>query len=344
MKRKTDSPTPAAHFVLKGLLPVCVGLGVTALLYHHEFGTGRAMAMTFTMSDAWAVGVALLLMAMKDFAQSARYRLMCRPAVLPWLKALRTNYLCEFTSAITPSAVGGSALIMAYLHREGVTAGRGTMVMISTLLLDELLFVVMAPLCLVCFPSDVLFGLPGGLSTALRYSFAAVCVLLVAYTALLYYALLRNPLLVGRLLQWLTKMPLLRRFRPSVQRFTEEMRTSGEEMKHQTPLFWVKAAALTLCAWTSRYAVACALFLPSVPVAKQFLVFCRQLVLWVVMMVAPTPGGSGVSEYLFSQYYSDLSLTAAQILFITCFWRLLTYYVYLFAGFCILPSWMKMSR
>ena len=45
------------------------------------------------------------------------------------------------------------------------------------------------------------------------------------------------------------------------------------------------------------------------------------------MMITPTPGGSGVSEYLFTQYFSDMSVAAGDILFITCFWRILTYYV-----------------
>ena len=46
------------------------------------------------------------------------------------------------------------------------------------------------------------------------------------------------------------------------------------------------ATALT---WTSRYLVVNALFLGFVPAANQLVVFARQFVVWVVLMVSPYP-------------------------------------------------------
>lgn len=45
--------------------------------------------------------------------------------------------LCEFTSAVTPSVVGGSGLTFIYLNREGVTMGRSLFAMFGLLLADE---------------------------------------------------------------------------------------------------------------------------------------------------------------------------------------------------------------
>lgn len=59
--------------------------------------------------------------------------------------------LCEFTSAATPSAVGGSSLIAVYLHKEGLTGGEGTSIMIANLFLDELFWVSHVWRCLSCF-------------------------------------------------------------------------------------------------------------------------------------------------------------------------------------------------
>ncbi len=331
-------------YIPKVLLSVCLGLGVTLFLYEREFNLGQVILIPFTFVEVLSVVLAILFMAMKDFAFTLRYRMMCRPSLLSWKGAIRTNYLCEFTSAVTPSAVGGSALIMAYLYREGITVGRGVAVMISTLFLDELLFVLVTPVCLMLFPSSELFNLPMGLSSGLRYAFASVYILIVLYVGLLYVALFKRPDLIQKILMKLVKLPLLHRYESAAQHFTEDLAVSGTEMKSQSFYFWIKVFALTVWGWLSRYAVACVLFMPFIPSGKQLLVLCRQLVLWIVMMIAPTPGGSGVSEYLFTQYYSDLSVSAGEILFITCFWRILTYYIYLFVGFSILPSWMKKAK
>lgn len=58
-------------------------------------------------------------------------------------------------------------------------------------------------------------------------------------------------------------------------------------------------------------------------------------------MVSPTPGGSGLSEWLFSNYYGDLIGTAGMALIMAIFWRLITYYLYLVVGCLVLPSWLR---
>ena len=78
-----------------------------------------------------------------------------------------------------------------------------------------------------------------------------------------------------------------------------------------------------------------------VPVHNHLLVFGRQLILWVVMSISPTPGGSGVSEYAFKEYYSDFFSSNSTIIFITLIWRLISYYLYLFLGVLLIPNWIK---
>ena len=92
--------------------------------------------------------------------------------------------------------------------------------------------------------------------------------------------------------------------------------------------------------------VANALMMAFFAVSDQFLLFARQLVMWIMMLVMPTPGGSGFAEYVFSTYCSDLievpvamQLGAAAL--IAVLWRLITYYPYLIAGAIIFPRWIK---
>ena len=82
-------------------------------------------------------------------------------------------------------------------------------------------------------------------------------------------------------------------------------------------------------------------FLGFVPAANQLVVFARQFVVWVVLMVSPTPGGSGVSEWLFTEYYGDMLGNASVALIIALFWRIITYYVYLIVGVFLAPSMLS---
>ena len=73
------------------------------------------------------------------------------------------------------------------------------------------------------------------------------------------------------------------------------------------------------------------------------LVYARQLMMWVIMLISPTPGGSAIAEYFFPIFLrefikgpqGDLSTIVA------LFWRLMTYYPYLVLGALILPLWLR---
>lgn len=76
-------------------------------------------------------------------------------------------------------------------------------------------------------------------------------------------------------------------------------------MSQKSFTFWLKAFGITCLAWTSRYLVVNALLIAFTTSGSELLAFVRQLILWVVMTISPTPGGSGVSEYMFREYYAD---------------------------------------
>ncbi|MDE6294872.1 MAG: flippase-like domain-containing protein, partial [Muribaculaceae bacterium] len=73
----------------------------------------------------------------------------------------------------------------------------------------------------------------------------------------------------------------------------------------------------------------------------QWLIFAREFVIWVILMVSPTPGGSGLSEWIFSAYYGDIVNVTGMALLLAIVWRILTYYIYLFTGAMIVPGWIK---
>lgn len=109
-------------------------------------------------------------------------------------------------------------------------------------------------------------------------------------------------------------------------------------------MWWAETFVATSLTWTSRYLVVNALFLGFVPGVDQLVVFGRQFVVWVVLMVSPTPGGAGVSEWLFTEYYGDMLSSAGIALIIALFWRIITFYVYLVVGVFLAPSMLSSKR
>ena len=61
-------------------------------------------------------------------------------------------------------------------------------------------------------------------------------------------------------------------------------------------------------------------------------------------MVCPTPGGSGLGEWLFTQYYADMISTATLAMIIMLLWRVVSYYIYLVLGLALVPVWLKKKK
>jgi uncharacterized protein (TIRG00374 family) len=76
-------------------------------------------------------------------------------------------------------------------------------------------------------------------------------------------------------------------------------------------------------------------------VHDHFRIFARQLVMWVAMLITPTPGGSGVAEIMFSRYLGEFIPLAGFAVALALLWRLVTYYPYLVIGAFMVPKWIN---
>ena len=130
-----------------------------------------------------------------------------------------------------------------------------------------------------------------------------------------------------------------------VSELGDNLVTSSHTIGKKPFRFWLSAFGATAFSWISRYLVVNALLLAFSPViGKQLLAFARQFILWIVMIVSPTPGGSGFSEYMFREYYADFFPMAGMVLVTAFVWRLITYYLYLTIGICVIPGWIKKNK
>lgn len=129
---------------------------------------------------------------------------------------------------------------------------------------------------------------------------------IVVYTALLFMGIIAWPEAVARFIKKAFGRRILRRWRRSAYEMADNMVTTSRQLRQRSMRWWLNVFFATVVSWFSRYLVVNALFWGFCPDASGWLVFGRQFVIWVLLMVSPTPGGSGISEVIFATYYGDL--------------------------------------
>lgn len=324
-------------FMLKILIPVAIGVGVVIWLFGREFDINSLRDIRFT--PTLCVGLLLALAALfgRDFGLAWRFRALS-DFRLSWKSTAKVTMLCEFTSAITPTSVGGSAVSMLFMHREGITLGRATTITLTTLMLDEGFFMVFCPLLFLLLSPAQLFGFADGAAAHdLQVLFWIVYGVLCTITAVLYLGIFRSPKTISLILRKIFSLPLIRRWRKSIDELGDNLVEASRELRHKDLRWWIAPVAATVISWLSRFAVVNALMLAFIPGADQITVLGRQFIVWALLTFTPTPGGSGVSEMLFKTYYSDI-VHGPIMMVLAIIWRVFTYYIYLLIGIIMLPS------
>jgi len=328
------------------LIPVLLGLFVIGWLFLDEFDPEVFLSFNFTIFSVMFLVLALVLMLMRDFGMMWRFRLLTDKE-LSWKQAFHINVLSEFTSAVTPIAVGGSSLVVIFLIKEGINAGRSTTIMFVNLFLDELFFLVACPLVFLFIPLHQLFNSSSVIVSSFAYIFTGLYITRFIWTSIMFIGIFKRPDWIKHILLTLFKLPVLRKWHSNVELLTNNLVQASHEIGNHSYLFWLKAFGMTILSWTSRFLVVNAVFMAFKPEnIHHLVVFARQLILWLFMVVSPTPGGSGVSEYAFKEYYSDIfssRYSDSAIILVTLIWRIISYYLYLLLGLLVIPNWIKKS-
>lgn len=328
----------------KVALPTLIGVGVIGYMFIKEFDLAEFQKIKITGTTIFWFVVALLFMMGRDAGFTIRYRYLTQKK-LSWLQALKITLLAEFGSAVTPSTVGGSSMAVLFMAKEKIPVGESTAMVFVTMLLDEMFFVCTFPILLLFIPFHELFDTGSHLTNSVLYLFVAAYLIKVLLCLLLVVGLFIKPILIKKLLITFFRLPFFRKWHNAAVQAGDDLIVSAKEMKGKKLSFWLPLILATILSWSSRYLVINALFMAFFPVHDNLLIFARQFVMWVVMVISPTPGGTGVTEWMFSEYLKEfipfamLGITPVIILL----WRLLTYYNYLFIGAFLVPRWIKKS-
>lgn len=297
-------------------------------------------------AEAWFwLLMAILFMVGRDFFYMLRIRILTKKD-LTWRKSFVVIMLWEFASALSPGVVGGAAVAMFILNREKIALGRSTAIVVITALLDNLFYVLMIPLVFLVIDQNNLFPTSTGSSQNIYFVFWTGFTLIATVCVFLFASIFLYPNLAKRFLGFLFRFPLLKRWRSSAIQTGEEIALTSQELKTEPVSFWLKAFFSTLGSWLSRYLVINALlqaFL-QLSVFDHFLLLGKQLVLWLFMLISPTPGASGVAEYAFGELLANFTASSMLLVALAVIWRLISYFPYLLIGAILVPRWLRKSQ
>ena len=300
------------------IIPIIAGLAVATYLLVSNFDPAAFENIFWTWETTLWIIVALVMVVLRDLGYMLRLRILT-DGYFSWRRSFDVIMLWEFASAITPSVVGGSGVAIYIITKEGLGAGKSTSVVMVTALLDEIFYIVMVPIVFLMIGAGELFPHSMekeimGITLGTKGIFIVGYLFIVLLTSTIVLAIFVNPRGLKSVLLSVFKIKYLRRWRYSAIEIGNDIITTSKHLKNKSFLFWLKAFGATFCSWTARYWVVNFMILAFLPVSDHLLIYARQLVMWVIMLISPTPGSSGVAELAFSGFLKEFTLGLAAAL------------------------------
>jgi hypothetical protein len=262
---------------------------------------------------------------------------------LTWRGSFRTIMLWEFASALSPGVVGGAAVAMFILNREKIPLGRSTAIVVITAMMDNLFYVLLIPIIFLVIPASTLFPIGNTIETSIAYTFWIGFSIIVLICLILFLSIFKFPTFTGSLIRFVFRLPFLRRWKEKAMQTAEEVQVTSKELRKEPFRFWLFSFGATLGSWISRYLVINCILAAFISLSfyDHFMILGKQLVLWLFMLISPTPGASGIAEYAFGELLASFSTSALLLSALALLWRLISYFPYLLIGSFILPKWLK---
>ncbi len=319
------------------ILPVLIGIAVLVAVFIRKFDREAFSQIEWSWFSLFWLGMAIVMMGLRQFFYMWRIRFLTDKH-LSWKASFQVILLWEFSSAATPTAVGGTAVALLLLAKEGIKTGKAIAIDLCTILLDMSFLLVVLIIATLALEFNTLF--PGGhVGNFNRAFFLVTFVLLLGYTLLVIYGLFGKPDVIKWVLVKVMSIKWLKRWQHKAEEIGDQLIQASDELKHRSFAFWAKSFLMTAGTWSARFLIANCLIMIVTPVGHHLLLYARQVALMVILMMAPSPGGSGFAEISFPAFISDM-MPGGLVATVTALWRTFTFYPYLLLGLIILPRWV----
>lgn len=329
------------------IIPALLGLAGVFYMLWRNFDPEEFKRIQWTSHVYFWIGMGILTILIRDLSYAFRLRALTNKE-LSWWKCIEVVIIWEFSSAVSPSALGGSAVAFFILSQEKLSVARTVTIVTYTIVLDALFMLCTLPILFFIFGFDILRPGAQSFSDLGQWGYLALgfYIFMIVYSIIFAYGIFWGPQQMKRLLGWATNNRLLRRFHQGAIKLGEDLVTASKGLKEQGWRVHLQAVVGTLLAWIFRFLLISCLviaFTPKLPLTLSFQseLYARLQTMFFVVMFSPTPGGAGIIELAFNGFLTDYVQSNTHATVISTIWRLMSYYLYLAAGALVVPNWIR---
>ncbi len=348
-----DTQTEQQQKALKSIspyrivIPALLGLAGVFYMLWRNFDPEEFKRIQWTSHVFFWIGMGAIAVLIRDFSYAMRLRALTN-GELSWWKCIEVVIIWEFSSAVSPSAVGGSAVAFFILSQEKLSVARTVTIVTYTIVLDASFKLITMPILYAVFGPSILR--PGAKTFAdlgeWGYLAVSFYIFIIVYCSVFAYGIFFGPHQMKKLLGWLTNNRLLQRFHERAIKLGEDLVTASQGLKEQSWKIHMQAIVGTSLAWIFRFLLISCLvmaFTPDLPLTFKFQaeLYARGQTLFFILMFSPTPGGAGIIELTFNGFLTDYVQSNTHATVISTVWRLMSYYLYLMLGALVVPNWIR---
>ena len=155
LTRKEKQKALGTFRISRIFLPILLGLAVVSYLFYNQYDPEAFARINWSLVTVFWLCMALLFLVARILFYAARLYLLADGS-FTCLRCVQLIFLWEFSSAVSPTNVGGSAVALFIISQEQIGAAKTTTIVIYTIVLDALFFLLLIPFWVIIFGSNIM--------------------------------------------------------------------------------------------------------------------------------------------------------------------------------------------
>jgi len=328
------------------VIPIVIGILAILLLAYQQFDMRTFKSITWNGHVYFWIGISVFFLVLRHFILALRLKRISGDHFTLW-KSIELIFIWEFSSAVSPTSLGGSIVAFFMLAQEKLSAARTATIVIYTIIIDSAFFIFIIPFSIIVFgglavrPNATSFMETSGWGATL----IGLTIAMGLYGSFFLYGMFVDPRKLKWLLIKMASTKWTRRWRERAFQIGDEIIWASRDISGKSWSWHVEMGIYTLLIWFARFMILNVLIVAFVPdtglgFMNQFMLWARSVSLYMIMAFSPTPGASGLAELMFDGFLSDFIPVGIGIV-IALVWRIITYYTYLVGGIFVIPNWIN---
>jgi len=275
------------------------------------------------------LALALILVLIPWLAHAGRILLWSRAFTRKMTpgRALQTVMANDVGSAVTPTAIGGGYVKLAFLIKNGFLPGEATLVTLLGTFEDAAFFAIAVPLSILWTRAWNNAGVRIALDNLISYwpiLIVAVVALLAIYAFFKKAGMRRAGRDISRDAE--IKLGIVARFKVKLREFKNEFLAAFDFVMSKGKVTFGLCVLLAGFGWCCRYGAISALVVGLGYEADPVLLFLLQWIVFTTMTLVPSPGAVGGAEVSFAIVFNGI-VPPGIVPLLTGAWRFLTFYL-----------------